>query len=315
LALLLAILLTACSAPATPNPCAASPAQAATSQSPVSLVESAWKIDGSPNKFNRPTELALDAQGNLYVVDGGNHRIQKFDCTGKFLLMWGSRGSGDGQFLFRDRGHYGAVAVDREGRVYVADHNYRIQKFDSNGTFIAKWGSQGNGDGQFGDYIGLAVDSQGNVYAADPVNHRIQKFDSNGTFLAKWSPPKCSDFSPRPVGIAIDSQGNVYVTDPNSHCIQKFDSQGTFLTQLGDFSETELPIGIAVDTQENVYITDNAYGVIEKFDSNGRLLARWDSSGVPGGQFNSPQGIAVDVQGNVYVVEVSGERIQKFRQP
>ena len=70
-----------------------------------------------------------------------------------------------------------------------------------------------------------------------------------------------------------------------------------------------------MDTQGNVYITDNAYGVIEKFDGNGGLLARWDSSGIPGGQFNSPQGIAVDLQGHVYVVEVSGERIQKFRQP
>ena len=79
------------------------------------------------------------------------------------------------------------VAVDSSGNVYVADtNNNRIQKFDSSGTFITKWGSSGTGDGQFEYPTGIAVDSSGNVYVADTDNHRIQKFDSNGTFLTKW---------------------------------------------------------------------------------------------------------------------------------
>jgi len=77
--------------------------------------------------------------------------------------------------------------VDGTGNVYVADDgNHRIQKFNSSGTFLAKWGSEGSDDGQFNYPSGLAVDSGGNVYVADTWNHRIQKFSSSGTFLAKW---------------------------------------------------------------------------------------------------------------------------------
>ena len=63
----------------------------------------------------------------------------------------------------------------------------RIQKFDSSGNFLTKWGSVGTGDGQFGSYPrGVAVESSNNVYVSDPGNYRIQKFDSSGNFLTKW---------------------------------------------------------------------------------------------------------------------------------
>jgi hypothetical protein len=69
------------------------------------------------------------------------------------------------------------VAIDSADNVYVADtYNHRIQKFDSDGTFLTKWGSSGAGDGQFRYPKGVAVDSADNVYVADAYNHRIQKF-------------------------------------------------------------------------------------------------------------------------------------------
>ena len=71
--------------------------------------------------------------------------------------------------------------------VYVADSdNNRIQKFDSDGKFITKWGPEvaGAGDEQFSPMY-IAVDSSGNVYISDDAN-RIWKLDSNGTFITKW---------------------------------------------------------------------------------------------------------------------------------
>mgnify|MGYP003336132246 CR=1 FL=1 len=91
--------------------------------------------------------MATDADGNLYVADTGNNRIQKFDRTGKFLVKFGTSGSGDGQ-LFRP----GAVAAVNRS-VYVADTgNARVQRFDTNGVYLNQWGTKGAdiavGDGQ-----------------------------------------------------------------------------------------------------------------------------------------------------------------------
>jgi len=70
------------------------------------------------------------------------------------------------------------IGIDSDGYVYVSEGypNYRIQKFDSEGNFITKWGSEGSGDGQFKEPLNIAVDSLGNVYIADAYNQHIQVF-------------------------------------------------------------------------------------------------------------------------------------------
>ena len=122
--------------------------------------------------------MATDENGNVYVADAGNHRIQKFDASGTFLIAWGSRGCCYGYFEDPT-----GVATDGRGHVFVADYNdthpdandNRIQMFDANGTFLTAWGSTGRGDGQFAAPLGVAADGSGNVYVLD-VAHGIQKF-------------------------------------------------------------------------------------------------------------------------------------------
>jgi hypothetical protein len=90
--------------------------------------------------FQRPTDVAWDAAGNIYVADGyGNARVAKFDKNGKFIKSWGSRGPGPGQF-----NSVRGIALDAQGNVYVADAgNKRIQVFDSDGTFKTQFANVG----------------------------------------------------------------------------------------------------------------------------------------------------------------------------
>ena len=263
--------------------------------------------------FVNPSGIAIDNDGNMYVADTSNDRIQKFASDGTFQKTWGSSGTSDGQF-----DQPVGIAVDATGNVYVADkNNHRIQKFASDGTFQKTWGSLGMSDGQFRDPFGIVIDATGNVYVADSSNHRIQKFASDGTFQNTLGSSGTSDGQfKRPVGIAVDATGNMYVADSYNHRIQKFASDGTFQKAWGGLGASDgqfhYPHGIAVDATGNVYVADSNNDRIQKFTSDGTFQKTWGSSGNGDGQFLFPYAIAIDATGNVYVADTSNHRIQKF---
>jgi len=242
-----------------------------------------------------------------------------------FVTMWGSQGSGDGQF-----GSAQGVATDVAGNVYVIDWlNARVQKFKSNGRFLTKWGSKGTGDGQFDGAFGIATDPAGNVYVADTSNDRIQKFTSNGAFITKWGRSAGRDSFggarsvgevrsgddgqlESPLGVATDPAGNVYVADSGNHRVQKFTANGAFITNWGSEGgfngQFRLIREIDADAAGNVYVYDQqdsgGHPRIQKFTSNGAFITKWD---IP-----QSHGIATDAAGNVYASDFINDAIRKF---
>ncbi len=143
-----------------------------------------WGTPGNgPGQLAGPHGIVVAPNGDLYVADTGNNRVQRFTADGVFVTSWGFFGAGDGQF-----NHPHGIGVDIDGNVFVAaTGNNRVQKFTATGTFLLKWGSFGNRDGQFLHNHGLGVDRQtGHVYVADRDQNRVQKFTNDGTFVAAW---------------------------------------------------------------------------------------------------------------------------------
>ena len=265
-----------------------------------------------PWYFDNPSAVAIDPQGNVYIADSGNNRIQKFSSSVEFITKWGSWGDGDGQFSYPE-----GIAIDPQGNVFVVDTwNYRIQKFNSSGDFITKWGSEGYSDGQFLWPTGIAIDPQANVYVVDSYYRRIQKFSSSGEFVSKWVSVGDGDgqFS-YPEGIAIDPHGYVYIADTLNDRVQKFSSSGDFICKWESWgaenAQFRLPAGIAIDSQGSIYVADTYNSRIQKFSSSGDFITKWGSWGEDDGQFHHPRGIAIDPHGHVYTTDDS-HQVRKF---
>ena len=287
-----------------------------------------------PGQFNHPRGIAVGPDGNLYVVDSDNHRVQVFDARGAFLRQWGSNcnlatnlgcmdpdgsgplESGDGQFQ-----EPWGIAAGPDGRIYVTDTwNHRIQVFAADGTFLAKWGAYGQtGDASWLFYgpRDVAVDAAGQVFVTDTGNKRVMVFDQDGNYLRQWGGggAEPGQFE-EPVGIAVDVDGQVYIADTWNQRVQVFDGQGTYLRQwtveawFGQ-SVVNKPY-LAVDGQERVYVTDPEGYRVAVFGSEGDLLATFGLYGYDDNSFSLPTGIDVDVTGSIYVADTDGQRVMKF---
>jgi sugar lactone lactonase YvrE len=177
-------------------------------------------------QFNMPRGLALDKDGNLYVSDSLNNRIQKFDRDGSFLMKFGGGGSGPGEFR-----KPAGIAIDPQGDLWVVDsENHRLQEFSADGNYLFSLGGSGSGRGQFNNPEGVAIDVNGNIYAVDWGNSRVQRFSPDGKLLSSFGGPgRGKGQFIFPSSATIDKAGDLYVTDTGNNRIHRFDSDGNFL--------------------------------------------------------------------------------------
>lgn len=195
---------------------------------------------GSIASFNTPSSLAIDALGNLYVADRGNHKIRKITATGVVSTLAGSiintSGNTDGVGTLASFNSPYGIAVDALGNVYVADtQNSKIRKITGAGVVstFAGTGTGGNSDGigtvaSFINPYGLTVDISGNVYVTDLGYNLIRKITATGVVstLAGYGVGSvdgigtAASFS-SPKGIAVDASGNLFVADTGNNIIRK----------------------------------------------------------------------------------------------
>ena len=251
-------------------------------------------------------------EGNVYVTDSGNARVQKFTSDGQFLKAWGVSGTDNGEFK-KPTG-----IATYENNVYVVDSEQsRIQVFDSTGKFLQSWGKFGSDQGEFFYPQGISISNDGVVYVADTKNHRIQQFTTDGEFLSSFGIFGPGDGRLRtPVDVAL-GENYVYVSDPGNSKIEKYTYEGISVASFDyNFGGSLYNLmGLTVDTDGNIYFTDSYKHRIVKIDPEGTTLKIFGSVGSDKGKFIAPKDIILDDKGYLFVVEYGNNRIQKFETP
>ncbi len=255
---------------------------------------------GAGARFNGPTGITIDVNGNLYVADQFNYAIRKITPAGMVTTLAGSNagilGSTDGTGSMAQFNYPTGITVDASGNLYVADKfNHAIRKITPAGvvsTLAGSAGTPGSTDGtgsaaQFNLPTDITADANGNLYVADSINHTIRKITpagvvttlagSAGIFGSNDGTGSAARFN-SPRGIAVDANANLYVAEFSNHTIRKITSAGVVTTLAGSAS------------------------VIGSTDGTGTAA-----------RFYNPARITVDANGNLFVGDYGNHTIRKIQ--
>ncbi|MCB0217125.1 MAG: TIGR03663 family protein [Chloroflexi bacterium] len=177
-----------------------------------------------------PRDVAVDAQGRVYVADTGNKRISIFDADGNGIGFIGGPGLEPGQF-----DEPSSVAIDpATGNIFVADlWNLRVQVFDADRRPIRSWPVDGwtSLDAQHKAYID--VHPAGFVVFSDPEKSRVWLYDTSGNALGVMSLPMDDYGLDQPIGIAFDAQGRIYVSASQGNVVTRYGVPASIAAALG----------------------------------------------------------------------------------
>jgi DNA-binding beta-propeller fold protein YncE len=299
------------------------------------------------SRYKAPTQVVVDQEDNLYVLDTTLHQIFKFDENGRHVP-----------------GHFDEAAIEKpwvpsslaigyggELWVYYSWQGKKKKKapnpsgklviYNNDGTPAVGWTGtteplmacfQDDGaEVPFPSDGLIALDVEGNLVVVNQENGVLTKCDRNGKLLHQWGEAEkheiIEDISryktvTNPQGMAIDMFGYIYVSDTGGHGIQKYyDGEwvGGWPNVKGKKPHFfDSPHGLAVDSNSYVYVADTKNHRIKKYTSvNQKLLTYWGKKGANKGkeygEFNAPMGVAVNWDStSIYVADTGNKRVQKF---
>jgi sugar lactone lactonase YvrE len=295
-------------------------------------------------KFDSPVDVAVAADGIIYVADFNNHRIRKI-VGGQVSTLAGNDSFGikNGNGVLAQFKYPYRIAVDAGGSIYVCDQvDTRIRRISLTADVITYAGTNQpgflNGDAltaRFeGNAEGIAVDALGNVYLGDTFNQLIRKISTASqvtTFAGSTEGFTDGNGGTAqfryPGGITCDENGNVYVADGGNFSIRKITADGAVTTLAGNgqrgnsdgrgkSAQFSLIGDMVADRDGNLYVADDQR--IRKIRPDGTVTTiAGSTSGYEDGdgssaKFHDPFGLGVDAQGNVYVADVNNNRIRKI---
>lgn len=282
----------------------------------------AWGGKGSgPGQFNDPTGIAI-TEGEVFVADARNGRIQVFDLDGNFKRQFGRPGKEPGEL-----GRPMNLTV-HGGELYVPEYfNDRIQVFGLDGTPKRIIGGPGSGPGEFSAPGGVAVAANGDLFVADFYGQRVQHLKPDGAFIRQWGTTGRTGHATGsfyyPTDVALDQTGDIYMADGYGNRIQVFAADGTFLRKwggplargiYGPFNGWFTTVtSLAFGPEGNLFAADFYNDRVQKFAPDGAFLTDFGGKGTGPGRFDHVIAVAVAEDGSVFVADFLNNRIQKWR--
>ena len=272
-------------------------------------------------QFNQPRGVDVGPDGNVYVVDSGNNRVQVLTAQGEALYAFGEAGTGPGQFT-----EPWGIVVAPSGDVYVADTwNHRVQWFSATGEFKGMWGffteTGGDPEANPGGFWGprdLALDDEGDLYVTDTGNKRIQRFSADGEFVTSYALGGETLGFNEPVGLAADGEGGFYVADTWNRRIVHL---GPDMTPVGEWpvesweGESLMNKPYLAVGGDYIYAADpEAYRILV-FDRQGKIVLTFGRYGSDAAGLNLPTGLATDREGRLWVTDSTNHRLLRFSDP
>ncbi len=263
----------------------------------------------SPGQFSYPRAIAVSpVDGRVFVVDK-RARVQRFDADGRHETEWRMP---DSEF-----GKPTGLHVDHRNRLWVADTHYaRVICYDRNGTELFRFGSYGEGPGQFIFPECVFVDRDDFIYVGEyGGNDRISKFSPKGEYLFSFADKSCGEgWSDRPTEILLDEAGVLWVADSCNHRISRYSSDGKFLGSYrleGAGADAPCyPYGMGFDSSGALIIADRGNSRLLRLSREGALLGTWGSPGRAIGQILQPWGVAIGARGRIYCLDSWNNRVQ-----
>jgi 4-amino-4-deoxy-L-arabinose transferase-like glycosyltransferase len=259
-------------------------------------IVSTFGSDG-PGRLSDPRAIALDHDGNVYVVDADPavQAIKKFDRDGRFLTTWGSPGPENGQF----RSAW-AIAVDSQNHVLVLDAETAwVQVFDSVGNYLARWGGP---DSTMYHPRAMAIAADDTVFIADTGRGRIVQSSANGGPESEFTTTG-GDLATEPAGLAALSNGELLVADAKQGALRTFSTAG------GELARSDLMPAIALDGPRpaqlpdgSLYVTLPQICAIEHLSAAGEPLSTYGNCPTTD-YLKFPSAIALDSDGRLYVAD------------
>ncbi len=277
---------------------------------PVKQIKYLFSITGDKTSpLSLPSDVAVDQNGNIYIVDSGNHRIAVFDDAGEYISTISKKGQKQGELT-------NPVGIDvNENNIYIADKdNHRIQIFDIDGKY--KKSITLRQDGKLIRPIDIAVNKDLKLlYISGNNNHKLMAYDYSGKLLHQWGGEGTNRGEFRyPATISLFNN-NVYVVDVLNSRVQIFNAKGELEAIVGEWGvlpgQLFRPKGVALDKKGNIYVSDSYLGLIQVFSSDTRFSHVLGNNEKPY-KLTSPAGITIDKNNRLYVCEMLKNKVSVF---